>query len=359
MTAFRFAAALVLSLLVAASARADDLLGHTGSYVIPTCADTGGNHLNSPGGNTLTCGNTGGSGTTVTWPTTNDIVISNTTNTPAFLAPVNNDLVYSTGGAFANLASANSSVLVTGGTGVPSLSTTLPSGIAATNMSLTTPTLGVATATSIDGLTITTSTGSLTITNGKTLTDTSAVGASLLLGAAGGGFTGYGGVTCTNQALTALSAAGASTCTSLTNAFLTAGQFTSIQGVGTLTAGTWTATLIGATYGGTGVNNGANTITVGGNLVTGGALTFANLVTTNDLLYVTSSGNVGQLASANNGVLVTSGAGAPSISTTIPTATQQNISATNIITGTLPAAQLPPYIRAMAAAGALNSFGGI
>jgi len=58
MTAFRLAAALVLSLLVAASARADDMLGHTGSYVIPTCADTGGNHLNSPGGNSLTCGNT-------------------------------------------------------------------------------------------------------------------------------------------------------------------------------------------------------------------------------------------------------------------------------------------------------------
>src|SRR5271166_126246 len=58
MTAFRLAAALVLSLLVAASARADDFLGHTGSYVIPACADTGGNHLNSPGGNSLTCGNT-------------------------------------------------------------------------------------------------------------------------------------------------------------------------------------------------------------------------------------------------------------------------------------------------------------
>ena len=39
-----------------------------------------------------------------------------------------------------------------------------------TSPTFTTPTLGVATATSINGLTITTSTGTLTITNGKTLT---------------------------------------------------------------------------------------------------------------------------------------------------------------------------------------------
>src|SRR5271166_6569973 len=74
MTAFRLAAALALSLLVVASARADDVLGHTGSYVIPTCADTGGNHLNSPGGNSLTCGNTNSgsiifTGTTAGGPT--------------------------------------------------------------------------------------------------------------------------------------------------------------------------------------------------------------------------------------------------------------------------------------------------
>lgn len=47
------------------------------------------------------------------------------------------------------IPTANSSVLVTDSSGIPSLSTTLPSGIAATNMSLTTPTLGAATATSI------------------------------------------------------------------------------------------------------------------------------------------------------------------------------------------------------------------
>jgi len=32
--------------------------GHTGSYVIQTCTDTGGNYLYSPVDNSLTCGNT-------------------------------------------------------------------------------------------------------------------------------------------------------------------------------------------------------------------------------------------------------------------------------------------------------------
>jgi hypothetical protein len=54
------------------------------------------------------------------------------------------------GSAVSGLATANNGVLVTSAGGVPSISSTLPSGIAATNMNLTTPTLGVATATSIN-----------------------------------------------------------------------------------------------------------------------------------------------------------------------------------------------------------------
>lgn len=45
--------------------------------------------------------------------------------------------------------------------------------------------------------------------------------------------------------------------------------------VGTITSGTWNASLITGTYGGTGVNNGSNTITLGGNINTAGALTTA------------------------------------------------------------------------------------
>lgn len=49
----------------------------------------------------------------------------------------------------------------------------------------------------------------------------------------------------------------------------------SLVSVGTITTGTWNATIIGATYGGTGVNNGSNTITLGGNVSTAGAFTTA------------------------------------------------------------------------------------
>lgn len=61
-----------------------------------------------------------------------------------------NTLLYaSSANVMSALATANSSVLVTSAGGVPSLSTALPPGLTATNMSLTTPTLGAATATSL------------------------------------------------------------------------------------------------------------------------------------------------------------------------------------------------------------------
>ena len=50
---------------------------------------------------------------------------------------------------------------------------------------------------------------------------------------------------------------------------------TSITTLGTVTTGTWNSTIIGATYGGTGVNNGSNTITLGGNISTAGTFTTA------------------------------------------------------------------------------------
>lgn len=63
-----------------------------------------------------------------------------------------NQLAYyaGAGNTVSGLATANNGVLVTSAGGVPSISSTLPSGIAATNMNLTTPTLGVASATSIN-----------------------------------------------------------------------------------------------------------------------------------------------------------------------------------------------------------------
>jgi hypothetical protein len=58
---------------------------------------------------------------------------------------------------------------------------------------------------------------------------------------------------------------------------------TDIATVGTITSGTWHGSIITGTYGGTGVNNGSNTITLANNLTTSGnfALTLTQTGTTN------------------------------------------------------------------------------
>ena len=166
-----------------------------------------------------------------------------------------------------------------------------------TSPSLITPALGVATATSLNGLTVSTSTGTLTIANGKTLTDTSGVGADLLLGGTGGGFAAYGGANCTNQFLNALSAAGAGTCASVVNADLTAGTFSNITGVGALAAGS--------------IASGFGTIATG-NTISGTQLT-STVSTGTAPLVVSSTTNVPNLNASSLGgdVVGTSGGTLP------------------------------------------------
>ena len=61
----------------------------------------------------------------------------------------------------------------------------------------------------------------------------------------------------------------------------------SITTLGTISAGTWNGSVIGATYGGTGINNGSYTITLGGNISTAGSLTTAGAYATT----LTTTGN--------------------------------------------------------------------
>lgn len=72
----------------------------------------------------------------------------------------------------------------------------------------------------------------------------------------------------------------------------------SLTSVGTIGTGTWQGTLIGSTYGGTGVNNAGRTLTVGGNLSTSCAFTISGN-TTGSLTFTMSTGNTPSITIPN------------------------------------------------------------
>jgi hypothetical protein len=61
------------------------------------------------------------------------------------------------------------------------------------------------------------------------------------------------------------------------------------------------------------------------------AATYPSSTTINQLLYSSAANTIVGLSSANNGVLVTSGSGVPSIGTTLPTTVQDNITAVGLV----------------------------
>ena len=73
----------------------------------------------------------------------------------------------------------------------------------------------------------------------------------------------------------------------------------SLQQVGTIGTGTWQGSIISPTYGGTGINNGTKTITLGGNLTTSGAFTSNFTMTGNTAVTFPTSGT---LAITGNGL---------------------------------------------------------
>lgn len=138
--------------------------------------------------------------------------------------------------------------------------------------SFTTPSLGVATATTINKVTFTApATGStITIADGKTFTSSNTLtitgtdGSTLNVGTGG--------------------TLGTAAYTSSTAYAPTAGS-ASVTTLGTVTTGTWNAGIVVGQYGGTGVNNSGKTITLGGNLTTSGA--FASTFTMAGITSVT------------------------------------------------------------------------
>jgi len=71
---------------------------------------------------------------------------------------------------------------------------------------------------------------------------------------------------------------------------------TSITTLGTIGTGTWQGTIIGPTYGGTGVNNGNKTITLGGNFTHSGAHTLTLTTSANTNVTLPTTGTLATLA---------------------------------------------------------------
>ena len=118
------------------------------------------------------------------------------------------------------------------------------------------------------------------------------------------------------------------------------GQST-ITTLGTIGTGTWQGTVINPTYGGTGVNNGSKTITLGGNLTTSGAFNTTLTATANTTVTLPTTGTLATLAGTEaltnktvNGLNITTTTGTLTIVSGGTLATAGAFSTTLTSTGT-------------------------
>ena len=318
------------------------IIGSTGNIPVASTLTAGSNiSITNAAGSITISATSGGSGT----------VNTGTANQLAYYA--------TTGAAVSGLASSNNGVLVTDGSGVPNISSTLPSAVQGNittvgivgsgtwNGSLISVPFGGSGASSFTAYSVicggTTSTSPLQNvsglgSSGQVLTSNGA-GALPSWQAASGGVTSVSGTT--NR----ITSTGGSTPV-IDIAATYVGQ-TSITTLGTISTGTWQGTIIGGTYGGTGVNNGASTITLGGSLTTSGpfsstfTMTGATSVTfpTSGTLATTanipslplslSNGGTNANLTASNGGIVYSGASAFAVLSGTATSNQVLLSGTS------------------------------
>lgn len=107
--------------------------------------------------------------------------------------------------------------------------------------------------------------------------------------------------------------------------------------LGTITSGTWNGSVIGGTYGGTGVNNGASTITLAGSFIVGtngGTLAFGNAsktLTVNNTLSL--SGVDGKTLNVQNTMTLAAGADAQTFTFPAASDTVAGLGATQTFSG--------------------------
>lgn len=187
------------------------------------------------------------------------------------------------GAAYGGTGIANNAANTIAFTGNFSLGLTLSA-----NTSVTLPTTGTLatvagsealTNKSINGLTVTSSTGTLTITNLKTLSVSNTLT-----------FTG------TDASSVAFGAGG-------TVAYTNVGTLSSLVSVGTITTGVWSATAIAATKGGTGLTSYA----------------------TGDIVYASASNTLSKLTAGTDGQILTLASGVPSWATSTAASTGKAI----------------------------------
>lgn len=184
-----------------------------------------------------------------------------------------NQIAYypSAGTVVAGLSIVNNALLGTNGSGVPAFTTTLPSALTIPSPILSGTVAGSNTI-PLSILTTIASKGVLGNATGSTGNVTVAWSVpnttDLIIPLVHGAIATIGDLTCFNDTAGTLKDCGTTLPTAVQS---------NITQLGTITAGVWHGTVVGATYGGTGIDNGSSTITLGASLVTtgGGAATLA------------------------------------------------------------------------------------
>ena len=321
--------------------------------------------------------------------TANQMLLSGASADPAWstvthpaTTTINQILYSSAANVLSGLATANNGVLITSSGGVPSISSTLPAAVQGNITSVGTIATGVWQGSNVD-LADGGTNASLTASNGGIVYSTASAFA-ILAGTSNARKILLSGANTTPQWSTAVFPSGtipinnllyASTlngitplATAISGTLVTDGfgvpsiQSTlagpvqlNITQVGTVTSGTWNAGIVALAYGGTAANltasNGgivystasamailAGTATANQMLLSGSStipawstVTHPATTTINQILYSSAANVLSGLATGNNGVLITSSGGVPSISSTIPNATQLNITALGTI----------------------------